>query len=76
MPNKLGDAVLGEGYRGPQPISMGTRLFLDLVVVLVFTVAAVLMTGGGAASGFVGAFVGMVAAGALTRSLRDRRASH
>ena len=68
--------MLGEGYRGPQPESMGTRLLLDLVVVMLFTVAAVMMTGGGAAFGFLGAFVGMLAAASLSRSLRDRRAHH
>ena len=59
-----------------QPMSMGLRLFVDLIVVALFTVAAVLVTGGGSTSAFVGALVGMVVAEALSRSLRDKRISN
>jgi hypothetical protein len=56
-----------------QPMSMGLRLFLDLIVVILFTVAAVLVTGGGRTSAFLGAMVGMFVAEALSRSLRGER---
>lgn len=69
--------VIRGGYRGSaQPLSMGVRLFLDLIVVMLFTVAAVLVTGGGRASGFLGALIGMFVAEAVRRSLRERRVSN
>jgi len=52
------------------------RLFIDFVVVMLFTVAAVLVTGGGAVSGFVGALIGMFVAESIWRSLRERRLTH
>ena len=58
-----------------QSISMALRLFVDLVVVALFTIAAVLFTDGGSTSGFIGAIVGMFVAEAFSRSLRDRRIS-
>jgi hypothetical protein len=56
-------------------MSMGLRLFVDLIVVALFTIAAVFLTGGGSTSAFVGALVGMFVAEAFSRSLRDRRIS-
>ncbi|HLG89280.1 MAG TPA: hypothetical protein VKZ79_19035 [Alphaproteobacteria bacterium] len=57
-------------------MSMGLRLFVDLIVVALFTIAAVLLTDGGSTSAFVGALVGMFVAEAFSRSLRDRRFSN
>jgi len=68
--------MVRNGYRGnAQPMSMGLRLFLDLSVVMLFTIAAVLVTGGGRTSAFLGALIGMFVAEALSRSLRERRSS-
>ena len=76
MPNK-GDRMVRNGHWGAgQPISMGLRLFVDLVVVALFTVAAVLITGGGSTSAFLGALVGMFVAESFSRSLRDKRISN
>ena len=58
-----------------QPISMGLRLFVDLIVVALFTVAAVLFTGGGSSWAFLGALIGMFVAEAFSRSLREKRVS-
>ena len=52
---------------------MAVRLFSDLIVVMLFTVAAVLVIGGGRTSGFLGALIGMFVAESFWRSLRERR---
>ena len=67
--------VRNNRWGNAQPVSMGMRLFLDLSVVMLFTIAAVLVTGGGATSAFLGALIGMFVAEALSRSLRERRTS-
>ena len=75
MPNKGGDEVRNGHWEANQPISMGLRLFVDLVVVALFTVAAVLITGGGRTTAFLGALIGMFVAESFSRSLRERRMS-
>ncbi len=56
------------------PLEIGLRVLIDLAVVMLFTVAAVLVMGGGE-SGYLGALVGMFVAESAYRSLRARRAN-
>ena len=56
------------------PLAIGLRLILDLAVVLLFTVAAVLVMGGGE-SGYLGALIGMFVAESAYRSLWSKRSN-
>ena len=64
--------VRGDMRRGAGPLATALRVLIDLIVVMLFTVAAVMIMGGGE-SGFLGALIGMFVAESANRSLKIGR---